>query len=582
MLLKERYKIIEKIGEDNLFTIYKCEDQVGERLVAVKLLLPQHATNRIFAERLLIDAKTLIGINHPGMVEVFDCGEENGDYYVVTEYIRGLDLKERIRRSAPFTLSTTVDVGLALCEVLDFAHRRGFVHGDLRPGNIMVTSEGQVKLADFWVGGAVASQQAIRTNALMISMPYMAPEVAEGKPATPVSDVYSLGIILFELLTAKTPFDGDTPFAIALKHAREPIPPMRPLNPGVPKSVEALIVRALQKTPEDRFRSAKSMLNELKSVRDALHLSKPLVWSRVDATKPVSPALETGEERESFEESDPPVLKTIVKSLLIFVSVLAVVVVVLASMYYLAKPPVDIKIPNLIGKSYEEAQRIAGSSNIQLFKTGEEFDEDKNFPAGTIYRMKPGAGRTIKAGKSVDVWVSKGSKYTLAPDISKLTLDEARTRIIDSGLIVGTVTQDFSDTIPTDRVISQNPAPGTQRARGQSVDLVYSLGAKSKEEPTTPSEPGVTTETPDNSDNSSSTNANTSALTRSFNVKFTVPSGPADQTVEIRVQDANGLNIAYSDTKHPGDKIEQAIEATGQKVEISIYIDGKLVKRERK
>ena len=571
-VLKHRYEVIEKIGEGSLFTVYRCEDKIDNRIVAAKVLLPQYASNRMFAERILVEAQAMAGMIHPGIVEVYDCGEEDGVYFVIVEYVRGVDLRERIRRNAPFSLTTVVDVGLAICDVLDYAHRRGFVHGDLRPGNVLVTPEGHIKTADFWVANAVASAQSLRTNALMRSVHYMAPEVVEGKPVTPGADVYSAGIILFELLTADVPFDGDTPIAIALKHARDPIPSLRALNPGIPKSLETAIGKALQKIPQDRFRSAKAMLNELKMIREGLNLTKPITWSApapdektIEVPTSVSehgkPDLYAERPAVIVAESEPAVLAAVKKAMLVVVGLIALMV--MAVMIWAMTAPSEVKVPAMVGKSLGRAQAMAADVRIEVTVRSEQFNED--YPSGTVYYMNPAQGRSIKEGKSVDVWVSRGSRYARTPNVLKLSLEEAKDKISAAGLNVGEVSQEYSDSVEAGNVLSQTPAPGTRQDRGQPVNVVFSLGAKASD---------VTSgEQPDQ---------NATKAPRSFDVTFVVPEGAENQRVQIGVDDDFGENIAYSDILHPGDKVKQTVQGVGDKIAIRIYIDGKLVREERK
>ena len=585
-VLKHRYEVLEKIGEGNLFTVYRCDDKIDNRPVAAKVLLPQYAANRMFAERLLVEAQAMVGLAHPGIVEVYDCGEDDGTYYVIVEYVRGVDLKERIRRNAPFSLTTVVDVGFAICDVLDYAHKRGFVHGDLRPGNIMVSPEGHIKLADFWVNNAISSAQALRTNAMMRSVHYMAPEVAEGKPATPVTDLYSLGVILFELLTASLPFDGETPIAIALKHARDPVPSIRSLNPATPKALEAVIARALQKSPSDRFRSAKAMFNELKSVRSALDLAKPSARVRDEApveeraetvaeTKPeprtkvrTAPRTEklpepapSREEPEYEDEDDLPQFWVAARRTLLIVIGFISVVMAAMIIWAMTSPP-DVRVPDFIGTSLEKAQSVAADKKIQISVRTEQFSED--YPAGAIYYMNPPAGRSIKAGKTIDVWVSRGSRFSTTPNVVKLALDDAKTKVVDAGLNVGEITQDYDDKIPAGNVIKQTPTSGTRLDRGEPVNLVFSLGPK----------PGESTFNQEQ--------YSAGGQTRSFKVKFKVPQGPQDQKVDIIVQDEYGETTVYSDIMHPGDPVEQTVQGVGDKITIRIYIDDKLLKEDRK
>jgi serine/threonine-protein kinase len=392
---------------------------------------------------------------------------------------------------------------------------------------------------------------------MMRSVHYMAPEVAEGKPATPASDIYSLGIILFELLTGKLPFDGDTPIAIAMKHGRDPVPPLRGINPGIPKALEAVIMKALQKAPEDRFRSAKAMLNELNSVNDGLHFAKPIAWSQPSG-KSAAPteALESGK----LAEAEPVILSVLRRTLLAVVGIFAALAAVMAWMVLVR--PADVTLPNLVGKTIQQAEQMAAADGVQLTIRAEHYNEE--YEAGAIYLMNPSAGRVIKKGKTVDVWVSKGSKFAKVPNVVKLPLEDAKQRIANVGLNIGEISQEYDGEIPAGDVIEQTPPAGTEQERDVPVNLVYSLGPE-------PSESSLSTE-----------NYNTSTETRSFDVKFTVPSGPEDQRAQIVVIDEYGETTAYSDTVHPGDRIEQTVAGVGDKITIRIYLDDKLVREERK
>jgi serine/threonine protein kinase len=542
-VLKHRYTVEEKIGDGNLFTVYRCEDKIDNRTVAAKVLLPQYASDRLFAERVLVEARAMIGVSHPGIVEVYDCGEQDGTYFVITEYVRGLDLRERIRRSTPLPLTTVVDIGIAICDVLDFAHKRGFVHGDLRPGNILVMPDGQIKLADFWVWSAVASSQLVRTAALMRSVHYMSPEVAEGEPATPASDIYSLGVILFELLTGKYPFDGDTPIAIALKHARDPIPSVRVENPGVPKDLELVVSKALQKAPQDRYRSAKAMLNDLKAVRDALNLTRPVTWS--------TPKEETVALQQVVTEDlpiGPPVVRALRKALLVLALVITAAIV--GMLGFMLRKPAEVVVPHLIGKSIEQAEAEAKEKGLELVIRSEQFNEE--YPEGSVYFMYPAPGRRVRKGTEVEVWVSKGSKFAIVPNVINLPKEEASRKIRAAGLNEGEVTQEYSDTIPAGNIVKQTPAPGTRVMRDQPVNLVFSLGPKP--EPL----PDVTYDGPPPQ----------SSETRSFDVKLTVPDGPEDRNLQIVVEDDYGTNTAYSDVVHPGEQVRQTVQGVGDRITI--------------
>lgn len=558
VVLKHRYRIAEKIGESDIFSIYSCEDKIAENTVAVKILLPQYSANSLFAERILVESQAMVGISHPGIIEVYDSGEHEGIYYVITENVQGIDLRERIRQTPALSLNEIVDIGLEICSALEYAHGRGFVHGDLRPGNILITPNKKIKISDFWLNPAINASQSVRTTALLRSVHYNAPEIAEGRPANPASDIYSLGIILYELLAGTVPFDADTPIAIATKHARTPVPPIRNINPSVPKALEEIILKALQKTPESRYRSAKSMSGELRSMHEAVNLNAPMTWSEPDDEEVT--IAEISKKPVEVREEDPPVLTGIIKTLklLVIIAMLGVI----AFIAYIYTKPADMTVPSLVGKTVSEAERLT-ENKVKFIVMNEQYDE--TFPAGQIYLMSPEAGRTIKAGSKIQVWISKGSRYTRVPSLIKQSLDSAVQQIQLAGLGKGEISQDYSDDVPAYSIIRQNPAAGTKVERGELVSLVFSLGPKPNEN----TETTGTEEPPSNP-------------TRSFDVKFTVPSGDDKQMVRITVEDDYNETTAYMESKSPGDEINQTVQGVGKNVTIRIYLDDKLVKEEKK
>lgn len=557
-VLKHRYEVGEKIGEGSLFEVFKCDDKIENRPAVVKVLLPHYASNRMFAERVLIEAQALVGVEHPGIIEVYDSGEDDGRFYVVTEYVRGMKLDERLRRSAPLPISTVVDMAIAIGETLDFLHRRNFVHGDLRPSTIMVTPEGQIKIGDLWASNAVSSSQSVRTAAMMRSIHYMSPEVAEGKAPTPLADVYALGVLVFEALTGRVPFQGDTPIAVALKHAREPVPSLRPLNPAVPKALEAWVVKALQKSPSDRHRSARAMVYELKSMRGNLGSPGTAIRPRLEESKAPEPSFEPEETLEEVPET--PLMSAVRKTLLAIVVFIVVLVGVM--FFYLSRRPPDVAIPDFVGMPLEEARVLAEEKGLRLVVQSEQYNEE--YPEGVIYFMNPPAAKVVKTGRVVEVWVSRGSRFAITPDLTGLPLEQAKDAIAEAGLNVGAISEEYSDKVPAGNVIKQLPAPGIRLERDRAVSLVYSLGPKPEEF----SPPADTVPS--------------SGEPRSFDVSFSVPEGPEQQNVQIVVRDDEGESIVYSAPHKPGDRVVQTVSGIGDRITILIYIDDKLVREERK
>src|SRR5688500_5316341 len=281
-----RYDILERTGEGSLFHVFKTRDKVLGRVVAVKTLLPAYAKDSEIGTALRKAAAGLVDLSHPNIARVYDLGEEDGSPFLVTEFVRGINLKERIRRIAPFTHSVAVDFGIAIGEALQHAHAQGVIHGDLRPQNVIVTPEGAVKVTDFGLAPVVAANEAAAKAAREVAVHYESPDLTATGVRSAATDIYALGAVLYEMLSGATPYPADTPEAVVQKHREDPVPSPKVVNPGVPKALEGIVMKALRKRPEERYHAVADMLNDLKQVRDALRFGKPLSWSPDDATAP--------------------------------------------------------------------------------------------------------------------------------------------------------------------------------------------------------------------------------------------------------------------------------------------------------
>ncbi len=302
-LVSQRYEVLEKIGEGPLFTVYKARDKHQNRVVALKAVAGAFVRDSALAGGLAARLEASANLNQPNITQFYEWGQENDAAYAAVEFVRGINLRERIRRIAPFTLSVAVDVGVAISEALQYAHSQGQTHGDLRPHNMIVTPEGAVKVTDFGVMAGVAQSPRAQADVLARSAPYRAPELTPSQAGSVAGDIYALGAIFYEMLTGATLYAGDSLDAIADQHAYSPIPLPRVINPGVPRSVEGIIVKCLQKRPEARYRTANEVLSDLKSVHDALRFGKPLSWSPVDADKLANDVpVRRGQEEEGKRE----------------------------------------------------------------------------------------------------------------------------------------------------------------------------------------------------------------------------------------------------------------------------------------
>jgi serine/threonine-protein kinase len=554
-ILAGRYELLEKLGEGSLFAAYRARDHETNTLVTVKLLLPAFADDTPLVNALRQCFTATSPLNHPRIARILQVTDHEGQLVLVTEFVRGINLKERIRRVAPFTLSVAVDIALAIAEGLESAHRAGMAHGDLRPHNVVVSQEGLVKITDFGLLPALQASPMAQTAWLTRAAPYLPPEVSEGWQVTPAADVYALGVILFEMITGGVPFPADTPVAIALRHAKDPPPSPRAVNPGVPRAVEGIVLKAMQKLPEQRYPDIATMLQDLRAVHDALRFGKPLSWSPLERTTADSRMLGGKPNQVRLAEPEDTEMR-IIKYLARVLSVLAglVIIAFAAVWFWVTRPTKEVPVPELQGKPLVEARRLAEQAGLELVVRQEEFNEQ--FPEGTVYLVQPEPGSSVKAGTAVQVWVSKGSRTVQVPDVQGLSEADARQRLLAMGLKVGRVEEREHPTAAPGTVLSQSPGPNQRVNREAPVDLVISKG------PPAPLIPDASME-------------------RGFEVVIPV-SGEPSQMVQVRleVQDALGT-FTFLDAPHAaGERLIVPVKARGRNVVFRIYFNNQLVHEE--
>lgn len=527
--LKNRYKILKKIGSGGMADVYLAEDLVLGRKVAVKVMHENLASDESFVRRFKREAQAAANLNHPNIVSVYDWGSENGTYFIVMEYITGKTLKEMINQKGALPLSHGLNIARQIASALAFAHRHEVIHRDIKPHNIIITDEGLVKVTDFGIARAKSSSLT-DTEPVMGSVHYLSPEQAQGLPATELSDIYSFGIVLYEMFTGNLPFEGESAVSIAMKHAQEePIPPSR-LNPKIPPELEAVILKAMAKDPFERYESAEDILNDLRRISEG----KPVEAKSksFDKTIVLKKPLSSGKEKRRGFFS---VLVVIFLLLLImgfaagsylyfqnqaqkFAEVpklvdlkiteanklleknglkLKVVSKEYSSIYEKDKiirqdPPPGtrlekgksvkvvvslgekpVKVPNLIGKSELEAGQILGELGLRIGKVDYEYSE--NIPEDRIMRQTPEPGAEVPKGSEVDIVISKGIEMVIVPDVTNLSLDKARELITKAGLSFE-ITEEESETYEKGKVIRQSPSPGDSAKKGTKVLLVVSSG----------------------------------------------------------------------------------------------------------
>ena len=598
-LISMRYDILERTGEGSLFHVFKTRDKVLGRVVAVKTLLPAYSSDSGIRTALRKAAAGLLDLSHPNIARVYDLGEEDGAPFLVTEFVRGINLKERIRRIAPFTHSVAVDFGIAIGEALLHAHAQGVIHGDLRPQNVIVTPEGAVKVTDFGLTPVYAANEDAADAAQELAVHYEAPELAATGVRSAATDIYALGAVLYEMLCGATPYPADNREAVAQKHRDEPVPSPKVVNPGVPKALEGVVMKALRKRPEERYHAVSDILNDLKHVRDALRFGKPLSWSPDDASAPpVKPAVTpdaaaaaaaAATTKLNREEPAPgarrmpstaaavddrisPYLKLALATVIVIL-ITAVVAGVAVWMATFAKPP-DKEFPSLMGMRIEQARQVADKYEFRLIEH-EKYHEKAD--AGVIYQTDWPAGRPIRPGRSVNVWISKGSPLVWVPKLTGLNAEEAESKLKEAGLTLGEVDRQYSETVGLGEIISQNPRANKRVSRDIPVNLVISDGPKPT--PIGPDEdPGITTPDSGYQEPSPPTSGQDEDISnlepRNFNLNVDIKrDGRGRRRVRIEYEDARGTQTAVDEDHEEGDVVSQRVEVYGSRLTVRVYYD---------
>jgi len=557
-IINYRYEVLEKVGEGDIFAVYKARDKVLSRLVALKFLTKDYADNVGFATAVRAGYQAVAPLDHPCIARVLEADPASSESFVACEYALGMNVKERITRAGAMQVSTALDIIIPVLEALEYAHANRIAHGDLRSADIVVGSDGEVKVTDFGLAPALRACPEVADRLGMRSVHYEAPEIAEGAAGSVSSDLYSVGVILYEMLTGSLPFDGPTAISIALKQAKDiPIAP-RALNTGVPKSLSDLVMRAIEKAPEQRFSTASDMLADLRAISDALRVGRP-----VSVPQP-SVSARAREPIEREDEGEPDGLLTRSSYLWLILGFVLVVALVGGLTLHLSMRDSKIDVPMMVGMTVDEAREKAREAGITIEQddSGEVYSND--YAEGMIAVQFPSAHARIPRDKAVVKYkLSKGPSAKRVPDLTGLPEAQAYQAAEDGGFTVGKVTTEYSDKVPVNSVVKQDPAKGSLAPPRSTIALVISLGVKP--------EPPVDT----GADQPEGTQ-------RNFQVNVTVPDdADGQQEVRIVVNDDRGETTAVQEFHDPGDKFNQTVAAYGDNVRIRVYVAGRAVSDER-
>lgn len=462
--LNGRYMIEQLIGTGGMADVYRAKDNLLGRTVAVKILHPQFAKDPVFIQRFRHEAQAAANLSQPQIVNVYDWGIEGEVYYLVMEYVQGRDLKSLIKQGGPLMPERAVEIAIAITEALEAAHAGEIVHRDIKPQNIIVTNDNDIKVMDFGIARSAGGSAMTQTGTIMGTAQYISPEQAQGQAADPRSDLYSLGIVLYEMLTAKVPFDGETPVSIAYKHVREdPLPPSM-INPDVSPELEAVVMKALAKNPENRYQNAVEMRADLERLLEGTPVYATPVLSPDEAAKGATAAYPLGAGTQGRRSR--AWIWIIVVMILVAGAAAAAIAIVSSSS--------GVQVPNVVGQTEQQATQTLSQKGLKLSVSKRVIDMEK--PADVVISQDPGAGSKISKNGTVEVVVSKGPELVTVPECRGVSETEATARLNEAGLKLGEVTQDFSETVPKDKVAEQNPEAGARVSKATSVNLIVSKG----------------------------------------------------------------------------------------------------------
>ena len=489
-LIGKRYEILEKIGNGGMATVYKAQDTVLKRYVAVKVLREEFTTDEEFIRRFNTEAQSAASLAHPNIVSIYDVGTEDNIYYIVMELIQGKTLKEIIDEDGVLPWKWSLDIAIQIASALEVAHKNNIVHRDIKPHNIIITEDGVAKVTDFGIAKAVSNSTITAFGTTIGSVHYFSPEHARGGYTDAKSDLYSLGVVMYEMLTGRVPFDADTPVSIALKHMQEkPIEPIK-LNPAIPYSVNKIIMKAMEKDLNLRYQSATEMLKDLNmALKDpdgdfVKTASNDMAYTqRIDtiSEEAINNRSNQNEEKEEKKKGKIGQFFQKHKALKIILIILLIIAIPVAGFFGTqailnAGRADDVALPNFVEMTREEAENAATAAGLQL-EVSEEYSSDVE--EGKVISQDPAYmdGYTVKENSTVKIAVSLGENIKTVPDVVGKTRDEA-TKAIEDEELKAEVVEEASSKVEAGYVIRQDPAEDEELNAGETVKIYVSTGTK--------------------------------------------------------------------------------------------------------
>lgn len=484
-LINDRYEIEKLIGEGGMANVYLANDKILYRKVAVKVLRGDLAGDEKFVRRFQREALAASSLSHPNIVEIYDVGEDEGNFYIVMEYIEGKTLKQLIKKRGVLTISETIDIMLQLLDALAHAHDSYIIHRDIKPQNIMIKDSGLVKITDFGIAVAINSAQLTQTNSVMGSVHYLPPEQAGGKGSTIRSDIYSLGILLFEMLTGKVPFKGDSAVEIALKHIKETMPSAKEINPVIPQALENVILKASAKNPKNRYRDVREMMDDIKTCLDEKRDNEPKIKFKYPESEFSETKKVTIEKEEKKVKEEKPVVKQIKeddkieksnkKKMIILASIVGLFAIILVLIVIILPKITDakeIEILDVYGMEISKAEKILKEEGFKINSKEKASDEIEE---NLVIETNPSKNRYAKKGSVITIYYSSGSKKVEVSDYTNLNVYEIKAKLELHGIIVTVTKKDVVDSTKYEDkeqlIIEQSVESGTKLSKGDKITL---------------------------------------------------------------------------------------------------------------
>lgn len=608
-LIAGRYRVDERVGEGGVAVVYRGLDITLERQVAIKVLKAELADDAEVVERFRREAYAAAKLNHPNIVQIYDTGSDNGIYYIVMEYLPEPNFKRIIQEYAPLPVRKVLQVSIECCRALAYAHRQGIVHRDIKPHNVLFTDDGHAKLSDFGIAAAVGERGLTGGGMVLGSAHYMSPEQAQGRATGPQSDLYSLGIVMYEALTGAAPFTGKTAAEVAAKHVRERVPPLRLRNVNIGPSVEFVVSKALMRDVARRYRNANEMLMDLEKLADGLELDQTGVLApsddatvRLEAPIPSAPPIEQTPSAPPPSAEKPPagpgpqpetnqaaMWAVMVAAIVVGIMALGGVVWLAKMAFYSGQETTNVQVPMLRGMTEAEAVEDLTTAGLTLGQVTSAYEDDQ--PPGIVISQSPEAGATVKANTAVNITVNRGKEEVQVVDVVGKDLDAARALLGEAGLLVGNISWRFSDEVPANRVMRQAIEVGAKIPEGNAVDLVVSKGPEEPDEPEDMPDTSVTPPVgPEEEDRPvtdplvsmklNETYPGASPAERQVLVRITAQAGRDGQSIKVMLSDDLSARLQADSRKlNPGDTVEIPVIITGNAT-VEVYHNDKVVHSE--